>query len=176
ATRQLAADAQLAYLRQASARRAAEILEATLTTVRENERVAERLMDAGRATPEVVLRARADRAQVEQEGAEARGLQGAASRSFTLTLLRPLDAPVEVIADSVFEQPLEITADQAVARGTSAREELRQAEAGIRTAEAVKRAATAGFMPSLAVALDYGFQAPEVSVRDEDHVWTASLV
>src|SRR5437870_9579514 len=44
AARQLAADVQVAYLQEASARRAVEIYEATLLLVQENERVAGRLL------------------------------------------------------------------------------------------------------------------------------------
>src|SRR6266567_1876102 len=49
AARQLAADVQVAYLQEASARRAVEIYDATQVLVRENERVAERLLAAGSA-------------------------------------------------------------------------------------------------------------------------------
>ncbi|HET9951841.1 MAG TPA: TolC family protein, partial [Candidatus Eisenbacteria bacterium] len=141
AARQVAADAQTAYLQQASARRAVEILEATLDLVRENERIAERLLAAGSATPEGVQRARAERAEVEQQLAETRERARAASRAFNLVLKRPLDQPVEAIPDSAFELPLPLGADAAVQRGLAAREELRQVEAGIRAAEAGKRAA-----------------------------------
>src|SRR5262245_13741012 len=72
AARRLAADVQSAYLTQARARRAVEILAATLTLVQENERVAGRLVAAGRATPEALFRARADRSEVEQQLAEVR--------------------------------------------------------------------------------------------------------
>jgi outer membrane protein TolC len=144
--------------------------------VRENERVAERLLAAGRASPEAVVRARAERAEVEQELAEAREQQVAAARAFNRILARPLDAAVEAIPDSAFTLPLDITADAAVAHGLAAREELRQTDAGARAVDAAKRAATAGFLPSLGLGLDYGFQGREVTARDENHVWTASLV
>src|SRR5256712_2661544 len=78
AARQLAGDVQIAYLQEASARRAVEIYEATLVLVPANERVAERLLGARSATPEAVFRARAERADVEQQLAEARGRQLAA--------------------------------------------------------------------------------------------------
>ncbi len=175
AARHLAAEAQIAYLEQASARRVAEIYDATLATVRENERVAERLLDAGRATPEAVQRARAERAEVEQALAEARERRLAASRAFNRLLKRPLDAPVEAIADSAFDLPLPVGADEAVARGLAGREELRQVDAGVRTAEAAKRAATSGMVPSVAGVLDYGFQGNRLTVGNEDHVWSASV-
>ena len=81
--RQIAASAQIAYLQAASARRVVEVNEAALALVTENERVASRLLDAGSATPEAVLRARADRADVEQQLAEARERYEAADGSST---------------------------------------------------------------------------------------------
>jgi len=175
AARRLAADVQSAYLQQASARRVVEVYEATLGMVLENERVAEKLLEAGRATPEAVQRARAERAEVEQSLAEAREQELAASRAFNTLLKRPLDAPVESIPDSAFTLPLPVGVDQAVERGLAQREELRQVDAGVRTAQAAKRAATSGMVPSVAGILDYGFQGNDLSVRDGDHVWTASL-
>ena len=177
AARQLAADVQVAYLQEASARRAVEIHEATLVLVQENERVAERLLGAGSATPEAVFRARAERADVEQQLAEARERQLAASRALNRIVRRPLDAPVEVVPDSVFDHlPLDFTADSAVARALAAREELRQVEAGVHAAQAAGRAATAAFLPSVSVALDYGFQGPDVAFRSSNDFWLASVV
>ncbi len=177
AARQLAADVQVAYLQEASARRAVEIYDATQVLVRENERVAERLLAAGSATPEAVFRARAERADVEQQLAEAREQQLAAARALNRIVRRPLDAPVEAVPDSVFERlPLDITADSAVARALAAREELRQADAGVRAAQASGRAATAAFFPSVSVALDYGFQGPDIAFRSSNDFWLASVV
>ena len=177
AARQLVADVQVAYLQEASARRAVEIYEATLLLVQENERVAGRLLDAGSATPEAVYRARAERADVEQQLAESRERQLAASRALNRIVRRPLDAPVELVPDSVFDHlPLDITADSAVARALVAREELRQAEAGVHAAEGAGRAATAAFLPSVSVALDYGFQGPDLAFRGSNDFWLASVV
>ncbi len=175
AARQLAAETQIAYLQQASARRVAEIYEATLTLVQENERVAERLLAAGRATPEAVTRARAQRAEVQQQLAEAAERQVAASRTMNLILHRPLDQTVEVIPDSAFDLPLAISVDRAVAHALAAREELHEAEAAVRTGEAAMRVATAAYLPSVGVALEYGYQGSRpVFDRSEDY-WTASV-
>src|SRR5438093_5013261 len=177
AARQLAADVQVAYLQDASARRAVEIYEATLVLVQENERVAERLLGAGSATPEAVFRARAERADVEQQLAEAREGQLAASRALNRIVRRPLDTPVEVIPDSVFDRlPLDVSANSAVAHALASREELRQVEAGVHAAQAAGRAATAAFLPSVSVALDYGFQGPDLAFRSSNDFWLASVV
>src|SRR5439155_2557652 len=148
-----------------------------LVLVLENERVAERLLGAGSATPEAVSRARADRADVGQQLAEGRERLLAAARALNRIVRRPLDAPVEVVPDSVFDRlPLDITADSAVARALVAREELRQAEAGVHAAEGAGRAATAAFLPSVSVALDYGFQGPDLAFRGSNDFWLASVV
>src|SRR3989454_5413269 len=117
AARQLAADVQVAYLQEASARRAVEIYEATLLLVQENERVAERLLGAGSATPEAGVRARAGPAHVGQQLAEARGRQLAAARALNRIVRRPLDAPPQRGPDSGFDPlPPDITAHSALAR------------------------------------------------------------
>jgi outer membrane protein TolC len=173
--RQVAAEAQTAYLEQAAARRSVEIFEATLELVRENERIADRLLAAGSATPEGVQRARAERAEVEQQLAETRERARAATRAFNLVLKRPLDQPAEVIADSAVVLPLPLDANAAIQRGLAAREELRQVDAGLRAAEAGKRAATRSMIPSVAGVLDYGFQGSDITFADENHVWSATL-
>lgn len=176
AARRLAADVQTAYLIQSSARRAADIYAAALTLVQENERVAGRLLAAGRATPEAVFRARADRSEIEQQLAEARQRHAAAVRVLNQTLRRPLDAEIDDIPDSAFNLPLTISPDSAVAHALAGREELRQVDAGIRTGQAGVRAATAAFLPNISVALDYGFQGRDVEFRSSRDYWVASLV
>ena len=176
AERQLAADVQLAYLQVATARRVTAIYEATLAVVQENERVAERLLSNGRATPDALYRARAERESVEQQLAEAREQLLAASRAFNHVLQRPLDQPVEEVPDSAFDAPLDLTADEAVAHALAGREELGQLDAGRRTADAGHRAATATYLPSVALAVDYGFQGTDIAFGPSNRYWTASVV
>jgi outer membrane protein TolC len=176
AARRLAADVQSAYLTQASARRAVDIYAAALTLVQENERVADRLLAAGRATPEALFRARADRSEIEQQLAEARQRHTAAARVLNQILRRPLDTAIDDIPDSSFKPLLAISSDSALARGLAGREELRQIDAGIRTGQAGVRAATASFLPSVSVGFDYGFQGRDVAFRSTQDYWVASLV
>lgn len=176
AARRLAADVQTAYLTQASAHRAVGIYVAALTLVQENERVAGRLVAAGRATPEAVFRARADRSEIEQQLAEARQRHAASARVLNQMLRRPLDSAIDEISDSAFNLLLAISADGAVARGLAGREELRQIDAGIRTGQAGVRAATASFLPSVSVGFDYGSQGRDVAFRSTQDYWVASLV
>jgi outer membrane protein TolC len=176
AARRLAASAQSAYLDVASARSVRGTWQGSLILVRENERVARRLLEAGRATPDAVFRAGADRSDVEQRLAEAREAEDAAVRAFNQVLRRPLDTPVDEIPDSLLRFELTVTEDQAVANALARREELPQAGAGIRAAEAGVRQATASFLPSINLALDYGFQGNDLSFSRDNDFAMASVV
>lgn len=176
AARALASEAQVAFLNVAAARSLRRIWETTLPLVEESERVAQRLVDAGTATPDAVFRARAERSDVEQRLQEAREQENAAARAFNRLLARPLDAAVDSVSEDELRFDLAITEDEAVARALREREELDRLESGIRASEAGVRAATAAFLPSVAVALDYGFQGRELDFGRDQDFWTASLV
>jgi outer membrane protein TolC len=174
--RRLAAQAQTAYLNVATARSARRTWEATLDVVTESERVAGRLVEAGRATPDAVFRARADRSDVEQRLLEARDEEDAAARAFNQVLRRPLGTPVDELPDSLLRFEIRLTEDEAIERALARREELAQTTAGIRAAEAGVRLATASFVPNVALALDYGYQGQDVSFGRDDDYTVASVV
>ncbi|HEX6940294.1 MAG TPA: TolC family protein, partial [Longimicrobiales bacterium] len=136
AARRLAAEVQAAYLGVAAARSAARIYEAGLALVRENERVAGRLVEAGRATPDVVYRARAERGEVEQQLLGARERVHAAERRFNRLMGRGVDAPVEEIPDSLLRFEVSLTEEEAIAHALAHREELFGAASQSAAAEA----------------------------------------
>lgn len=176
AARRVAALAQTAYLDLASARSGRLTWEATLALVTESERVAQRLVDAGRATPDAVLRARADRSDVEQRLAEARAEEHAAARAFNQILRRPLDQDVEALPDSVLRFEITLTESEAIASALARREELAQTTAGIGAAQAGVRRASASFLPTVYLALDYGFQGRDLSFNRNNDFAVASVV
>jgi outer membrane protein TolC len=176
AARRLAAEAQSAFLEVGAARSARRTWEATLALVTESERVAQRLVDAGRATPDQVLRARADLSDVEQRLDEARQTEDAAARALNRILRRSLDAPVDELPDSVLRFEIALSEEQAVARALARREELSQSDAGVRAADAGVRLASASFLPSVGLALDYGFQGSDLGFSGDDDYAVASVV
>ncbi|MGH7579402.1 MAG: TolC family protein, partial [Gemmatimonadales bacterium] len=176
AARRLAAEAQAAFLEVGAARSARRTWEATMALVTESERVAQRLVDAGRATPDQVLRARADLSEVEQRLDEARQVEDAAARALNRLLRRPLDEPVAELPDSLIRFRIALSGQQAVASALARREELGGTEAGIRAAEAGVRLASASFLPTVALALDYGFQGNDLSFGGDDDFAIASIV
>src|SRR5262245_51195598 len=174
--RRLAAEVQSGYLQYAALERVVDIQESALTLVTENERVAARLLANGTATPEAVHRARADRAEVEQALAAARQQAAAAGRELNRIVGRPLDTAIPELPDSAFDVPLEISADDAVRSALAHREELAQADAGIRAANAGVHAATGAFLPSIAAAFDLAWQGDHLDLADQDRAWMASVV
>jgi outer membrane protein TolC len=176
AARRLAADVQIAYAALADARSAVAIYEASLALVAESERVSQRLLDAGRAAPDVVFRARAERSDVAQKLAEAREQVDAATRALNRLIGRGLDTPVDSISDAALCFDLDVTEEAAVAGALARREELAETDAGIGAAEAATGLARAAFLPTVGVALDYGFQGRDVRFDGASDFWTASVV
>jgi outer membrane protein TolC len=89
---------------------------------------------------------------------------------------RPLDAPVPALADSSLLFELAITAEEAVRHGLAHRDELAELDAGIGAADEAVGLATASFLPSLSLAVDYGFQGQEIRVGTGNDFRAISVV
>lgn len=189
--RALGAGIRLAWLRAAAAERQVAIWRATLEVLDENLRVNQRLVAAGTATPDAAHRARADRAETVQSLVEAQRDAEAARRALNELVRRPLDAPLAPMPDTALvrrsaaadqdprraveadEDPLLATdplppLDLALASARDHREELNGAAAAERQAAAGVRAATASFLPVVALAGDYGFQGNTLRFGSND--------
>ena len=182
AMRQLAGDVQRAWIGYATAVRAVEILEQTLPVLDEHVRVSERLIANGQATPDVLLRVRADRSELLQQLAETKRQRDAARRGFNLLRNAPDDAPVTLVADStLLTITLTITRDVStrealVALAVERREELAQTGSLIALAGAQERVANAAFLPNVALAASYGVQGDRYRFDRANDVGLASLV
>lgn len=174
--RRLAAEVQGAYLALAGAERVVELYRSTLPLLQENLRFNERLVANGKATSEGVYRARAELADTEQRLAEAAQQRDAARRAFNFLLDRPFDAPVELVPDSLLDARPAVSLEEALARARGGREELRQADHGIRAAEAQGRLAGASRLPGVSLAVDYGIQGNRYQIGSDHDFAAASLV
>jgi outer membrane protein TolC len=91
-------------------------------------------------------------------------------------LARPLDTPVPEIADSLLCFELPLNQDSVLTIALGRREELQQAGEGVGAAQAAVRVANAALLPSVALALDVGYQGRQLSFgRDQDFM-VASVV
>jgi len=173
--RKLDAQARIAYLDWARANSAVDIWDATLPVLKENARVSQCLVDEGKATPDAVLKARADLADAEQQRAEAVHNRDAALGALNLILDRDTDTPVSPIAADALPTPPTISLADALV-SSAKREERRMAAAAIGGARASTRAAASSFLPSVAVAVDYGVQGNGYRFDTNHDVAIASVV
>ena len=159
--RALAARVQAGYLAWARLHVVVGVWDSTLALLDEHVRVAERLLASGQATPDVVLRARAERSDVLQRRDEATQLRDAARQGVNTLLDRPNATPLPVFAESTLVPgDLPALAD-ALGAARDRREELLQLDHARRAAGARHRLARGSFLPSLSVAVDYGVQGRE---------------
>ncbi|HXV40739.1 MAG TPA: TolC family protein [Steroidobacteraceae bacterium] len=178
----LARDVRQAYYRWLAAREAIGVLQATAALARENERVNDSLHRNGKVTRDLLLRAEAERLEVEQQLVRARATESLARRYLNLLCNAPLEREPEAAAVSDADLPL-LAAGIPARNGArleeaalSARAELRQLDAGLAAAGASERAARAAFKPQLALAVDAGTQGADWGYDDHDPYVLASLV
>jgi outer membrane protein TolC len=180
ALRQLAHDIQQAWLGYVSAAQLVRVLEAMRPVLDEQRRVSERLLDAGTLTPDAVLRARADRSELEQQLAEVAGQRDAARRAVNLLRQAPDDAPLP-LPDSLdlavgLPAPEALGVEALLAHALAHRAELAQADGGMALARAQRRLADAGTRPTLALAGSYGIQGEQYRWDPSRNVGLVSLV
>ncbi|HEY7754320.1 MAG TPA: TolC family protein [Steroidobacteraceae bacterium] len=178
----LARDVRQAYYRWLAAREAIGVLEATATLARENERVNESLHRNGKVTRDLLLRAEAERLEVEQQLVRARATESLARRYLNLLCDAPLEREPEAAAVADTDLP-QLAAGIPVRDGArledaalGRRAELRQLDAGLAAAGESERAARAAFKPQLALAVDAGTQGADWGYDDQDPFVMASLV
>jgi outer membrane protein TolC len=176
AMRQLAADVQNAWLGYAGLDQAVQTLEATLPLLDENLRVSQRLIDAGQATPDALLRARAERSEIVQQLDDTRRQREAARRALNLLRDRDGDAPITLANDSSLLRVDSLGLTALTQHALAHREELLQASTGIRLASVQRRAANAGYLPSIGLSASYGIQGNQYRISSRDDVGLVNLV
>ena len=176
AARQLAADVQLAYVNYARAGQLEEVLRVSHGLVQEQVRVTERLLASGKVTADALHRAIAERSDIEQQQADAEQKRAAAARYLNFLLDRAADAPIAALADSALVTPPAIDLTTALQRARVEREELDQANFGVRATNAQLQLARASYLPSIAVAVDYGVQGNDYRLDTRNDFAMASVV
>jgi len=175
ATFNVAAEIRSAYLQHAKARRLSELRAATRFLLEEQVRVMSRLIEAGRATPDALSRARAELSEALQLQAEAAQLADASAHAFNLMLARQLTDSVVIDGDTLGFGAMP-SLDAAIAGAAERRAELRALSAAARAALAQKRVVQSAFLPNLSVALDYGVQGNEYRFSSDADYTALSVV
>ena len=175
-SRTLAAQVRIGWLQWAKALKAVTIYESALTVLDEQARVTQRLVAEGLATPDAALRVKAERGALAQQRDDARRLEGAARQAMNVLLARPLEAPLPEFTDAALGidslPPLADAAERAGRR----RDELRQLDAAGAAARANERVVRSAYLPTLALAVDYGWQGNSYDFRTSRDFTIASAV
>ena len=175
-TRQLVADIKTAYFNYLITVEVNKIFRQTKTLLEENLRVSESLFENNKATKEIVYRAKAELSELEQEMAEAKKNRELAASYFNLLLNRPLDENIVIADEESLLRIIEMDLQQVENDALNNRPELQQIKYGIEAMKSGLRLAKSTFLPSVSVAVDYGFQGEEYRFTDEDDFWMASAV
>ncbi len=176
AARQIASDVQLAWLGYAASTRVVDVYKSSLDVLAENERVADRLFNNGQGTVDAVYRARADRAELAQELANAEQQRDAARRVLNLMLDRDPDVDITVVDDSSLVRALPTDRLATLRDALAKREEAQQAALGVDAASRQIKLASSAFLPSVALAADWGVQGDQYRFDGSGNVAVASLV
>jgi outer membrane protein TolC len=173
--REVEAGLRLGLLRHAMAQEQVRVREVVLETLTEQLRVTERLAVEGLATPDVVLRARADHSEAAQRLLEAGRQVASARRAVNRVARLPLDTPLPVVSDTTFAPVVPSSLDAALMQATN-RAELAGADAGVAGAAAGRRAARATSMPTVSLAADVGWQGDRWRFTGENDVQQLTVV
>jgi outer membrane protein TolC len=174
--RHLVTDIKSAYYTCLKVLRVIEILDETRTLLEENLRISKNLVKNGKETENVVFRAQADLALLDQEVAEAEKNRILATKYFNFLLNRELDAPIKADYDHFLPLPDIINFETALEHAFNHREELRQITFAINAASNQIGLATSNYLPAITAVFDYGFWGEEYRFGKDDDFWMASFV
>jgi outer membrane protein TolC len=172
---------QTAYFEYGRASQTVALLDRTRALLDENLRVSELLLRNGKLTEDAVFRARADLAELAQRRDEVEGGVDAARRFLNFLVDRPLGDPVPEPPPPVSPPgpaattAVPITAASALA-ASARREELARLAAGQRAAADGARLAGSAYLPTVALAAEYGFQGDRYDFGLDRDYLIASLV
>jgi outer membrane protein TolC len=142
----------------------------------ENLRVSEKLFSAGKATQDVVFRARAELSQTEQEQMHVENLQRQGRSYLNFILNRPLETEIIKTDHHTIQNPATLNYESALHHAFSTREEIEQIKQAISATGKNAAIVRSKYYPGLNAVFDYGFQGVEYSFTKDDDFWMASLV
>jgi outer membrane protein TolC len=170
ASRDVAAGVRVAYLQHARAAMVVDLLRRSRPLFEEAVRVSELLATADKTTGDTLPRAKAELAGFDQQVREVERARAAAARQLNLLIDAPIDGEVAVPAELAVPAALAGTADDLVATARTRRGELRVIDAGDAAGKAERELARSAYLPTVAVALDYGVQSNDIPDTDDDYV------
>lgn len=174
--RALRRDITVAYVDWLKARSSVEIVAASEALLRENLRVNESLFGNGKITEDLVLRAKAELLDVEQQKRDAANIASQAQSYFNFLLNRQLLSSIEPTSPPTTAAPYDTALEQLWTVALDRRPEIAQVEQLRRASGEQASVARKQKWPTLSLGVDAGTQGEEYRFGDGYNYGTASLV
>lgn len=176
---ELERDIQVAYWQTAQAQAQVDILQNSLQTLQENERVNQALYKAGTVTLDAPKRAQAERLEVQVALQKAQSQRNLAQEYFNLLRNTQPEAPVQLPANPNAAQRLKLIQSElqdAMKGSTENSAPLSQLERNIEALQAGQQAAQNSYKPTLVYQVDAGYQGKDYNTGPKTGFAQASVV
>jgi outer membrane protein len=174
--RRLVFEIKSAYYNYQKTVNAVRIFDRSAEVVRENVRVSRSLFENDKVTRDVLYRAEAELAEIEQQQLAAENRQALARSYFNFLLNRDLGSAIILSEGMTTAQQTTIDLFSARQQAEQNREELQQLQLAASAAGYGAKAADANYFPQINFAGDFGYQGEEYIFNDRYDYWIASGV
>jgi outer membrane protein TolC len=174
--RELIMEIKYAYYTYLKAEKVVDLYQKIIELQRENLRVSDKLFQAGKATQNVVFRAKAELSRTEQENIKIENLKRQSQSYFNFILNRPLEAEIQNEETNIMPEPGLNNLETAINQALAGREEIEQVKMAITASDHNAAIIRSRYFPGVNAVIDYGFQGTEYRFSDKDDYWMASLV
>ena len=172
--RELIKEVTKAYYEYKKAHNLLALADTSLSLVKENLRVSQKLFENDRVTKDAVYRSESELSKVEVQRAQANNFVEASRAYFNFLLNRSLTEPVELMPESPV--PPLVPLEDATRLALQNRNELQQIEGYKRLNKHVTSLQKGKNIPGVFGVVDYGFQGEQYRFTSEDDFMLASLV
>jgi outer membrane protein TolC len=174
--RRLVNEIKRAYYNYLKATQVVDLYVRIMDLQSENLRVSEKLFSAGKATQDVVFRARAELSGTEQEKMHVENLQRQSRSYLNFILNRPLETEIIKTEKQAVQDPTAFDYESAKHHAFVSREEIDQIKQAISATSNNAAIVRSKFFPGVNAVIDYGFQGVEYTFGKNDDFWMASVV
>lgn len=174
--RHLVNEIKKAYFNYLKATQVVDLYKKIIDLQTENLRVSEKLFSAGKATQDVVFRAKAELSRTEQEQINVENLQRQGQSYLNFILNRPLETEIIVAKDMAPQNPIAFDYESAKNYAFENREEIKQIKKTVSATGKNAAIIRSKYFPGVSAVVDYGFQGTEYRFDQDNDYWMASLV
>jgi outer membrane protein TolC len=174
--RHLVNEIKRAYYNYLKASQVVDLYKKIIDLQTENLRVSDKLFSAGKATQDVVFRAKAELSRTEQEQMNVENLQRQGRSYLNFIINRPLETEILKSENPITPDPVAFNYESAKNFAFLNREEFEQIEKAISATGKNAAIVRSQYYPGVNAVVDYGFQGTEYRFNQHNDYWMASLV